>query len=382
MRPNLIVMLALASIVLGCTKDEEVSPSEMPASPAEISPSPTVPGVHVGAEERTLDSLQMEDVILKVNGKPFTKADFELTSSLYDMITRMRAHDPLRGPNPAAEKTKLWRRPFTLSDIARRAMVRDFARAEGIAVRDEDRKAAAKSVADYVRYPDKTPEMMAKEFGGAEGRLFLEYLEGDALDEAVRCHFDVSNALNITEADVIAYSNRYENSIRTAVLSNEVEKAILSKASAELAKGRDFVEVAKEFSINLDDATVWGEEINLDELEDCPELMGWVSTANAGDVSGIIATEDSWSIVKVVERGKDEDEEGNIGEDNWTLVRICRTYWDSYQSMTHDEIVDMLKDSRKRKLQREIGEMIDARSVIEWPYGTNLFKNANLKKGT
>ena len=85
------------------------------------------PGEYVGDVPRLMDELSNGDVFLVVNGEKITKKDFKTAVSLEDKMRRMCAGDPLTGPNKPAQEYSLWARPRTLSDVLRRALMRQFA---------------------------------------------------------------------------------------------------------------------------------------------------------------------------------------------------------------------------------------------------------------
>ena len=332
------------------------------------------PGEYVGDVPRLMDELSNGDVFLVVNGEKITKKDFKTAVSLEDKMRRMCAGDPLTGPNKPAQEYSLWARPRTLSDVLRRALMRQFAKKNGIKPTKEDIEECSKSVVVNLRRRNATVDDLAKEFGKEDGRLFRQYLEDDATGIAARRFVDDRGILNITDDDVINISNRIARMQARAAASNAVEKAVLAKAISEIAAGKDFAEVAKAHSRDPEQGTLW-ETSYLDEMESSPALMKWASSAKTGDVSGILELDDGWAVVKVVSRRDEDVPPGvvKIPREIWELVRVSRNLFESPPDMDREEIVTRLLEFRNRDLQKKVGDMIMKDAVIEWPHGTNLF---------
>ena len=117
-----MVLFLLAVVLVGC------SPKEPPKAPGE----------YVGENARLMSELGNKDVILRVNGHDFTKADFLVAVSMQDKIRRMCAGDPLTGENKPAEEYSRWARPRTLSEILRHALVRQYAEKNNITATKEE----------------------------------------------------------------------------------------------------------------------------------------------------------------------------------------------------------------------------------------------------
>ena len=339
------------------------------------------PGTYVGENARLMKDLSRREVFLKVNGEKFTKADFEAAENFQDKLRRMCAGDPLTGPNEPAEHTRLVTRPRTVSEMLRRALLRQFAKANGIVATDEAKAEYAKSLLKTLRRPGKSIDEVAEEFG-AEGKIFLAYFEDDARMQAEREFVDTEHTLDIGDDDILAVSNRIARFQANAEEKNAVARADLEKALAELTAGGDFTVVAGKYSSELDEASFWMDGEYLDSFEDTPELMLWLKTAKTGDISPILELDDGYAIVKVVEkRIEDMPPEGIvIPKDIYTLVRIKKEIYDGPEDMTRDEIIEGLKKFRSEALQKKVGDTVMADAVIEWPCGTNLFERVEAKK--
>ena len=336
--------------------------------------SAKAPGTYVGDKTCIMSDLASDDVVLVVNGEEFTKHDFLVVSALYDKINRLRAGLPLVGHDKKAEYFVKATRPLALSDLLRRALMRQYAEKHNIEPSSELVSAAEQRLVKAMRRPKATIKEIADLFGGDEGRLLIEYNRGDALDEAVRRHFDTGKTLELTDDDIMAVSNQWRSAQAEAALSNKVQRTALEKAIEEIKGGADFAAVAEKYSERPDESQEW-DDFLLEEFEESPQVAEWLKTAKTGDVSGILEMDDGWSVIKVLSRHKEEFAPEGISEqrDMWLLVRISKTLYETAEDMPRSEIVRQLTMDRSRELQKKVGAAVMADAVIQWPFGTNLF---------
>lgn len=325
-----------------------------------------------------MSDLGRRDVFLRVDGHSFTKADFLVAVSMQDKIRRMCAGDPLTGENKPAQEYSVWAQPRTLGEILRHALIRQYAKKNGISATEGEFDTYVNLLLPKMRRRGKTLQSVAAELGKEEGRLFVSYVEDDALAQPLRNHFDTEHSLDITDEDINAVSNRIVRYQERATASNSFERAVLEKAVEAVRAGEDFAKVARKVSSTPNEGEDWGEYL-LEELSDNPKLAAWVRDARLNDVSGILELDDGLSVVKVIDLRLEDVPEGqddDVRRFVWRLARISRPYFETTEDMTREEIVSMLSEYRNKKLQERVGKAIMEQAVIEWPYGTNLFKKA------
>ena len=325
-----------------------------------------------------MSDLGRRDVFLRVDGHSFTKADFLVAVSMQDKIRRMCAGDPLTGENKPAQEYSVWAQPRTLGEILRHALIRQYAKKNGISATEGEFDTYVNLLLPKMRRRGKTLQSVAAELGKEEGRLFVSYVEDDALAQPLRNHFDTEHTLDITDEDINAVSNRIVRYQERATASNSFERAVLEKAVEAVRAGEDFAKVARKVSSTPNEGEDWGEYL-LEELSDNPKLAAWVRDARLNDVSGILELDDGLSVVKVIDLRLEDVPEGqddDVRRFVWRLARISRPYFETTEDMTREEIVSMLSEYRNKKLQERVGKAIMEQAVIEWPYGTNLFKKA------
>lgn len=327
-------------------------------------------------EERFMDDLKDSDIIFRVNGVAYTKADFLIASSLEDKLRRMQAGDPVIGPNKPAEEAKIASRPHTLSDMVRRELLRQYAASKGLVVSAEEREVYIKALLRNLKRTHSTISQVAGEFTPEEGRLFLKYVEDDSAAQPLRNLCAAPGELNVLEGDVVAASNRWLRSQAAANASNTVERAVLDAALSEISAGVDFAKVAQKYSETPEDGEKWNDFL-LQEMQNDEELLAWAANAKAGDVSGILALDDGWAVVKVLARRPEDLPPGSTDEPRelWELARISRKMYETVPGQSHDEIVQIITSYRNGKIQRRIGDEIMAASKIEWPHGEKLFND-------
>ncbi|MBP5227102.1 MAG: peptidylprolyl isomerase [Kiritimatiellae bacterium] len=360
LRSRFLLLVAFLVLMGGCRKEDVARE----------------PGVYVSENTKLRESLSSRSVFLKVNGEAIRKRDFDALATLYDKVNRMRAKDPLVGANPQAERAIRLQSNAIVAGMLRRTLLRQLAEKEHVTASPEALKAGEAAMLKHLRREDSSLQAVAKEIGGKPGQLIFTLNEGDALEAALRDHFDTEHELKITAKDIADARQRAIQISEAGAASNIIEKAELEKAKKEIAAGVRFEEVAKKYStVYPEEGREWG-EFELKEFEDNPAFQKWLVGAKTGDISDIMEMDDGWSIVKVEFRTVEELPPGSLAipRDLWTLVRVTRRLWEILPEYTDEELTDFLLAKRMPKIQRKIGDLIMKEAVIEWPYGTNLFK--------
>ncbi len=390
MRRKLLTCIALAAAVavfFGCGDSSSAKTSAAtqgngsPAVADAANPHAAAPARKADAgapsSDRSgclMDRLAEEDVFMIVNGQKFTKHDFLVASSLEDKIRRLMSGDPLTGFNPKAEEAVRNSRKRTVSEMQRRALVRQFAQKTGVSVSAKEYDEYTAKLLKAMRQRKGDIISLAKRFGPEESRLFLRYVDDDALAQPLRNHFDKDGILKITDADIMTVSNRWLRAVERTNASNEVELVSMRAALAEARGGVPFDKVAARYSERPDQGVAWC-ELMLEEMDDNPDLREWAKAAKEGEISDILSLDDGWAIVKVLRRGPEDLPPGSTAfpREVWTFARITRKAFDTAKKLPREEIIQGLLDFRNKKLQKQIGEAIMSDAKIEWPRGENLF---------
>ena len=354
---GLSLFCCLAALALGCGGTDKVDANDNALTPD---------GVEV-----PFDKLKDADILVRVDGKPITKAEFLVASSLEDKIRRMQAGDPVIGPNKPAEEAKIASRPHTLSDMVRRAQIRDYAARKGLKVAPEEREAYVKSLLLNLKRGFSTLDKVANEFMPEERRLFLQYVEDDAAAQPLRNLVAGVKEFSVSEDEVIHASNRWLKAQSAMTASNMVEAVKMQKALDEIRAGADFADVASAYSEYPEEGVKWGDFV-LEELGMSPDLKAWLSKSKTGDVSPRLKAVDGWVVVKVLARRYEDLPPGSKDEPRelWELARILRPRYETAEGRTHDEIVEIILQYKNDKTQKKIGDEIVKASKVEWPHGS------------
>ena len=331
------------------------------------------PGVYVGEESRTMESLRDEDVFLKINGRRFTKRMFRDNASFFDKISRLMSGDPLTGANPAAERTERIRRPGVVSDIYRRGLISTYADKIGVKPTEEQLAETRKNFSK--QFKNMPIDEICSKIGEREARVLNSMVVVDATSFALRQRADTNNYLTVSEEHINTVSNRVAVHRASADASNAVSRAKLEMAKKELDGGADFAEVARKYSNTPDDGVEWG-EYDLNNFETGSPIEMWLRRAEIGAISDIFLLDDGFAIVKVNDHTTEKVKDG-FGQvqtiETWKLARISAIAYDKVDEMTRDEIIENTLQVRHKKLQKIVADEIMATAVIEWPVGTNLF---------
>lgn len=363
---NAVLMLLCLGSLVGCRPESELHGD-----------------VATGSSDSVIDGLRDGEVILRVNGEEITKRDFLVASSLSDKLRRMCAGDALTGSNKPAEEHAIWNRPRVMSDVLRRKLLRQHAKRRKIEPSPEDVEGYSKRLLRSLKRSSSTVRDVAKEIGGREADLFLQYVIDDAVEPLLRADFDKEGVLNVTDADVMGVSNRIERMRAVASVSNDFQRAVLETVRKELLSGANISDVARKYSRDPEQADVW-ETDYFDEMESSPQLQRWAMKAQTGDVSEILELDDGWAVVKVVSRRLEDLAPGEfkVRSEVWELVRITRDYYEMPPCMEREEIVERLFEMRSRQVQKRLAASIMADAVVEWPQGTNLFSSVSSAGGS
>ena len=367
MRSN-IFFAALLLLVCGCTKnDSDVIEQKSP-------------GIYIGETAAMMSDLRKDDVFLKVNGKCFTKADFDLDAAVYDKMLRMGHKARLTGFNAQAADAIEKMSPLILNYMPRRELFNQYANQNSISVKPAFLEMAVGKVLRDLNRSHSSLDAVCAEMGPGVGERFRYFVNTDALEYSLREHFDKDGLLDIKEDDIISYSNRYERSVVAAAEKNARQLEMLNKALDELKRGADFKTVAAKYSegeFASNDAEYW-DEYYKEDFEDEEQLAAWALSAKEGDISGVLELDDGYGIIKLLkkrEEGPDPSDE-TVKETVWEFAKLHRDLYEPLQELTHDEIKAAYVAERTREIQKKMADAILKEAVIEWPYGTNLFENA------
>lgn len=352
-----IAVLALC----GC--DQKSKPAPQKGAGSDVSQGRLV----VGKDDRPIEKLMADEVIVAVNGVPLKRKDYDLLLQSIDYMHRLL--------NPKQSMLDL----ETHRQQRARSLVREFmtkevlvqeARRRGLKA-DPEIRASLRSVLEKVAQKEGlTLEALPKSENPLV-RIVCEGVEDQALIASLR-QAEFGDKLKVTDADVQAYRERLKRYNEMCEATNQLVKARAAKICERLRKGEDFTQVAAATSEYKDDANnVWG-TFARGEIEDA-RVRNAAFTLPVGAASEPFETQDGMVIIKVLER------EGSLGpvaagEPTVKLGRILLLLGEEAKIPDDRVLRSRLEQERLKKLQSPWLAELQQKALVEFPHGTNLWK--------
>ena len=335
------------------------------------------PGLHVAeGHDKSIAEMKPDDVIVVVNGDKITKLDYDallrFRKALFQLQRKIDVEDV---ENPEVRFFADQIRFRLVPELIHHKMFAQYAAEKGIVPSQEavekERKAFAQGLS---RQPDEL-DRLAKRIGGVAGELFARAPFVSAQDHLLRQSVTTNDLDHVTDEELEQTKRRIEAWDKTAEGNNRASKERLAKARAEIDAGGDFADVTTKYAqVHPEYGKQW-QTFELGELPQDEGLYKWLVSAKVGDISPPLDLEDGLAIVKLVSTGKGEAPPGVPLPDVYTLVR-CTVF--AYEYMEHLGAPEMRREVLKMKrtaAQRELGMMLTARAVLEYPNGTNFFSS-------
>lgn len=344
--------------------------------------SPEAPGVYIAPKSISIYDLRPSDVIIKVNGIEITRRDFDAMQAMYDAVVRMKWNLPLSGQNERAARFVKNREQKTPEELFRRELFRQEAERLGLAADECARSNAFARVKNNLRRPKaESVESLANEIGGDAGKMFLRCFESDLRDESLR-RFSATNwAYAVSDADIAQRMNDVEAFNARAVASNDLQRAKALKIREKALAGEDFAELARQYAqVDPSSGTEW-QSVDINEIAPEEELRQWLDTQpSEGDISGPINLDDGLAIIKVVERNKINADDYFDETTEFRLVRITLFAYEFFQEEDEDQTRQTLEKEHREKAQKELFNRLYNAAVVEFPNGSDFFKNTHHNK--
>lgn len=376
----LILAVAIGCFVTACSRDASTSPIKLS------------PGVYIGSVTNTISDLLPDDILLRVNGKGFTRRDFDLDQEVFAKLMAFIKDGKMNTEANDIKQLKMLRAPKLLNTVLRRELLNQEARKRGIIASDAARaERQADLLKNFSSIEGVSIEKLANMMGDECGRYFLDDLEKDA--ENLQLTWTVGkDSLSVSQEEILAGSNRLAKANELTVSTNAILRANLERALLRINNGEDFANVGSEVSMfDKDEAKVWGiftlEDFDTDSYPDVPNFLS--SNPCVGTVAGPFDCDDGVCIVKllaVIEPDADEieaatnceddDEDREIPSVKYKLARISVETFDKHPELSLNDIREILEDDKRKKFEAIFGKQLFESAVIEFPSGTNLFSFA------
>ena len=357
-------VLCTIVLAMGCSREQD---------------SPLLPGVYVTENNgKSLANMAKDDVIVRVNGSPITKGDYDtllrVRTAIFQIGHKIELEDMANGDVQCfMEQTA----PFLVRELIHHKMFSLYAAEKGIVPSVADVDAARLDFAKSLSRKPGDLDSYAKRIGGDAGRYFADIPYVNAQDALLRQSVATNDLNGVSEKELADCRAYIENWNRATDKNNESAKAILSKARGEIDAGGDFAGIAAKYAqVHPEHGKAWL-TVELGELPQDEDLYKWLVRAKVGEISPPIDLDDGLAIVKLVAMGKGDAPRGVPRPDTYTLVR-CTVY--AYQYIEHLERAKMVQEIlmiKRREAQKRLGVMLTERAVLEYPNGTNFLGSAS-----
>lgn len=335
------------------------------------------PGVYANTNVvRYIRDMAPDCVLLRVNGKSITKADFTAIQRINEKIFRLNNNIQLWKPDRRASSWTYNNEQRVAETLLERELMRQEANRRGVVAASNRLQKVYKEYLRHMKCEGQKIEDVAAQFGRKDGDLFLKMLADDVRFDMVREAEATNGVLEVTEAELDACLQRVKEFNAKADKLTEKSKAKARKFRAEVLAGGDFTELTKKYADLLPEHGEKWNDFAVCDIPDDWELKKWLKTAKGGDVSEPIDTPDGIAVVGLVfqytpELPKAVRMTGAPEVEN----RLVKCTFNAYEKLTENraDIKRELLEKRRRQLQKRLGERLFSEAVIEYPNGVTWF---------
>ena len=351
-------LLIAVLLVAGCGKDE-----------------PKAPGLYIDETKSVLmKDLSPRDVVVRVNGVGITKHDFLVRRSLNEKIYRLRNKIELGTKNKKAKSYIQSMEKSIPDEYIRHELVRQAADEAGITVSEKRLKSEYKKFLNYIGRPKDSMEKVIALIGEEEGRVLVDFMRDGIRAEVLRDSLATNGYYTVTDEMVSNHLARITAWNENADRLNAKARKKANQFREKVMNGGDFVELGKKTAqIRPEYAEKWDSFQLMEFTEENQQLRDWLTTANAGDISGPIDLDDGIAIVKVVDKWKEPQGEGHEPVDEFELIRCTFKAYQYTLVETEDQIRRQYMLELQKNLMGQLGEQLWKKAVIEFPNGCDFF---------
>ena len=325
-----------------------------------------------------------EDVLFTVNGRPVTRADYDLWCNLRGRLFCLSRRLPLTGKGKEVNQYMRAMAVRVFPELTRKELVADAAAKAGVEPDEAGLRDAEADLLESIGQTRSTFASVVKRLGPKYGSALTDFVRYNALEKAYLEKW-ATNDLNNVTAEEIEKQRQFniEFNKKTDELNAESRQKALDAKKEIIEKDRQFAEVAKERAdMNPEEGDRW-QVFELAELEADDPFAQWLASAEVGDISDPIDFDDGLAIV-----GLRSKEPGNSAErpgeevDFYDVVRILFKAYDKLEiPETDDEWSDAILDHRRREAIRALGKELLENADIQFPNGEDIFDEKTAKKG-
>lgn len=354
-RTYLFVVLASGLIFSGCSENINRKP-----------------GVYVEGAPTTWVSMSDDGVMVSVNGVSLTKRDFNTLASLRVLLSTMQRGKPscaLPGKEDLGEMAA-----GLVMELIHHELFRQYAEKNEIRPTDEQVAEAKRNMIAVLRLPRETDfESLSASFPPDLRELFRKMPYYDAQDHLLRQSVTTNDLSHVSDEEIAARERFVVEFDANAERLNAEQRQKLEVARKAIESGEDFGAVSARCSeVSPEHGTKWA-AVELGELPQDEDLVGWLKTAKVGDVSGPLDLPDGLGLVKLVSMTKGEAPKDVEPPDVYVLVKCTVRAFEKMQYQDRPTMVRQLLAWKRQEAQKKLGMMLYEQAVIVYPNGTEFF---------
>ena len=322
-------------------------------------------------ESRQTEAKPVRDkVLVTVNGRELHK------TNIAEKVEMMVALMAMSNPKVSLEDLKKLRHRLEASYpkvFVREVVFGDYAAKEKVVVDEESLSTAKKRVLSAFRGASRPKFDNVRRKLGSHARAFDEYVQMQALGNAVFKHILAAHPLNLPPNYAAEQCLRNKAYNADMALTNALVYARATNVWEKLKAGADFKESAKQFSEvdrEAKDGGEWG-TLGLQQLEPDEDLVTWAQKLQVGEFSPPIEGDNGLMILRL---------DSKKGED-YTFSRIYFKLPMFRQELSEEELLAYKRKQHESEvLAREVKALLKSADVV-WPKKKGKVRKEKARKG-
>jgi len=348
-----------------------------------------------------VDGLAPTTVVMRVNGKAVTKADYVSAYRLKDKIYRVANRIPLDAKNEKTASFARNNRARILGEIVRRELLRQEADRLGIVAPPEKVRKLEKAFTAKILHGKEPFEAVDRIFG-AEAPFLRESIVMDVREDLCLRKSATNDLSKVTDAEIDAQIAENKAWNARADATNKVQRARAEQARRDILNGgysgnvfanssrsnrfaKVFASVTKRSADKAQQEGVGWQILDLAEaLEEGEAFAMWLAQAKPGDVSEPLVMDDESVIAIIGVVGTYLDDDIDDGEMPTRQYELVRCVFDLYEKVENVDdragIAKEMLERRKNMAMMELGTRLTREAKIEFPLGQKIFRPRAKKK--
>lgn len=335
------------------------------------------PGVYVDTNVvRYIKDMSPDSVLLRVNGKSVTKADFLGIQSVNEKIFRLHEGIQLWKPDKRASRWTYNNEQRVAESLLERELFRQEADRRGLHAPEEKLKKTYDEYLRHMKCPDQPIDVVLLQFGKEDAVRFRQMIADDIRFEMLRHAETTNGVVEVTDEELAVYLKAAKEFNANADRLNEKSREKALKFRKEVLSGGNFTALTKKYAELLPEHGKQWNDYAVEELPDDWPLKAWLKTAKGGDVSEPIDTLDGLSVVGLLYQYEADVPAGMEKAMRKTTVnKLVKCTFKIYEKCSENpkEVRKQLFAKKMKLLQKQIGERLFDAAVIEYPNGINWF---------